>query len=128
MFSLVQLTLFISLAQALPAAQIFKRVDECAAVPASQTFSSRVCKTACGQDRAGGDLRNKYTGTFASCVAECNTEPKCATAQFREENGYCYLKDTFNALIAVDGTDTVDCCPTAKNNTDTGRVCKTSCG
>lgn len=128
MFSLVNLALFAAVASALPAGDLFSRANECSAGPASTTFASRVCNTSCGRDRAGGDLRAKYTGTFAACVMECDQDINCATAQFREETGYCYLKNTVNALVPGNGTDTVDCCPTPNTDATSGRVCKTTCG
>ena len=75
----------------------------------SQTINNRVCTTSCGVDRAGGDYANKYTGSFQACVNACAADTKCVTAQYHEDNGYCYFKNAANKLSNVKGTDTVDC-------------------
>ena len=90
--------------------------------------NGHVCTPTCGQDRAGGDYANQYTGSYSDCLALCGNDPKCSTAQYHQISGFCYLKSTVNPLVASTLDDTADCCPSVSTVSSTGRICTPTCG
>ncbi|CAK1367140.1 hypothetical protein CB0940_10463 [Cercospora beticola] len=55
------------------------------------------CNVKCNTDSPGNNLDNgQYVGSYAACAALCAANSKCATAQYKTTNGYCYQKSKIN--------------------------------
>ena len=72
-------------------------------------INGRICTRSCGVDRPGGDYGRSQTGSFDACISACAADSKCVTAQYHENNQFCYFKNSRNNKSSVDGVDTVDC-------------------
>ena len=69
--------------------------------------------------------------SFDGCIAACGADATCQTAQYHENNGYCYLKNSVNGAIQASGEDTVDLgsvCQQSTTVTVSGMQCSISCG
>lgn len=74
-----------------------------------QTINGVTCNVKCGQDSRGGDYASSYTGNYLACASACSADSNCVTAQYNEENGYCYRKNAINGFEASSNTDSVVC-------------------
>lgn len=87
------------------------------------------CKISCGVDRAGGDYSQAYLGNYLACAEACAADSKCLTAQYKEDNGYCYFKSVVNNAIASSVVDSIVCdrgSSTSTSTTKSGSVTSTS--
>ena len=75
----------------------------------TQTFNGVQCTITCSQDSHGGNYAASYVGNFLGCAQACSADSNCKTAQYNEENGYCYLKNAINGFVSSDNTDSVVC-------------------
>ena len=79
----------------------------------NDTILADNCITECGVTRPGSDIDHirflpRSTG-LQKCAEACNTNTKCTTAQYRLDNGYCYLKGRTNAAKADSNVNGVVC-------------------
>lgn len=98
--------------------------------PGRQTINGQQYTISCGLDRVGGDYDRQQT-SWAGCIAACAADSTCVTAQYHEDNGFCYLKNAVNGPNASPGEDTVDLGSACRQDTTltlNGLQCTISCG
>ena len=75
----------------------------------SVTSNGRNCTVSCGLDHPGGDYSSMYIADFQTCISTCVGDQKCATAQYSQQNSYCYLKNATNPAQTRSGVNSVVC-------------------
>ena len=92
---------------ALAAATLRVRDSTCTSGPVSS--NGRNCTVSCGLDHPGGDYSSMYTADFQTCIDTCVGDQKCATAQYSQQNSYCYLKKATNLATTSSNVNSVVC-------------------
>lgn len=85
----------------------------------SRILNNRACWVSCGITRPGGNYKQSQTKSLDACIQLCAADAQCTTAQYREDNLFCYMKNVRNSAATSTVADTVDCdvdyTPTASN-------------
>jgi hypothetical protein len=95
-----------------------------------KTINGQQYTVSCGLDRLGGDYDRLQT-SWDGCIAACGADSTCQTAQYHDDNGYCYLKNFINPAVATSGEYTVDLGSACKESTTVslnGVQCSIECG
>lgn len=75
----------------------------------SRIVNNRACWVSCNVTRPGGNYKESRTGSRDACINLCASTPECTTAQYRNDNLFCYLKNVRNQAVVSNVADTIDC-------------------
>jgi hypothetical protein len=95
-----------------------------------KTINGQEYTVSCGMDRLGGDYARQQS-SWDDCISACGADSTCLTAQYHEDSGWCYLKNSVNPPVASSGEDTVDLGSSCKQDmtvTLNGLQCTITCG
>jgi hypothetical protein len=95
------------------------------------TINGQLYTTSCGLDRVGGDYGREGPVSWSQCQSDCAADSTCVTAQYHEDNQFCYFKNVVNGGQVSSGEDTIDlgsACQQDTTLTLNGLQCTISCG
>ena len=111
----ILLTYGLTVVLASPALTSFARSDPPASTgcgngqSGARFVNNRACWVTCSVTRPGGNFKQAHTESVDACLQYCAADPQCYTAQYREDNGFCYLKTVRNQAVVSSTADTIDC-------------------
>ena len=68
-----------------------------------------ICTAECSTDRPGFDYQALQVSDFEACATACSSDARCFTAQYRQDNGFCYLKNAISGAVSDSNVDSVVC-------------------